>query len=115
MPLSSGPTLFLAPSPIAWQARHLLNEVLPAVASCACAPDAAAMAAMTIRALEVGLFMGALHLWRTAVRDCLWHGGLGMDKPRNLDAVPDVRSFPLPQAAPRASIGFTQPTQARPD
>ena len=49
-PFSSGPTLFLAPSPIAWQARHLLNEVLPAAASCACAPDAAAIAVTTTSA-----------------------------------------------------------------
>ena len=57
-PFSSGPTLFLAPSPIAWQARHLLKEVLPAAASCASALDAVAIEAMTIRALEVGFFMG---------------------------------------------------------
>src|SRR4051794_38425332 len=35
MPFSAGPTLLAAPSPIAWQGRHLLNTVLPASASCA--------------------------------------------------------------------------------
>src|SRR5258708_7248116 len=58
MPLSSGPTLFLAPSPIAWQARHLLNEVLPAAASCASAPDAAAIEVRTISAPKFNFVMG---------------------------------------------------------
>src|SRR5690349_15954491 len=35
MPLSSGPTLFLAPSPIEWQGRHFLKDCSPAAASCA--------------------------------------------------------------------------------
>jgi len=49
--------LFLAPSPIAWQARHLLNEVLPAAMSCAGAPDAAIKEVTTASALKVGIFM----------------------------------------------------------
>ncbi len=28
MPLSSGPTLFFAPSPIEWQGKHFLNDCL---------------------------------------------------------------------------------------
>src|SRR6266850_807346 len=56
-PLSTGPTLFLAPSPTAWQARHLLNEVLPAATSCASAADDAAADAMTISVLRVSCFM----------------------------------------------------------
>src|SRR5262245_32859628 len=36
MPLSNGPTLFLAPSPTAWQAMHfVLNDRSPASRSCA--------------------------------------------------------------------------------
>ena len=53
-PLSSGPTLFLAPSPIAWQARHLLNDDLPAAASCASAADAAADLETAEAALAAG-------------------------------------------------------------
>ena len=61
IPLSSGPTLFLAPSPIAWHGRHLLNEDLPAATSCASAPEAAADVAATTRKLRISLFMaGAL-------------------------------------------------------
>src|SRR5882724_12856131 len=37
-PLSTGPTLFLAPSPTEWQGRHFLNEFSPAATSCARAP-----------------------------------------------------------------------------
>ena len=54
-PLSSGPTLFLAPAPIAWQAMHLLNDVLPAATSCAA--DAAAGDAMTTNTPSVNLFI----------------------------------------------------------
>src|SRR5215510_13316208 len=57
-PLSTGPTLFLAPSPTAWQARHLLNDVLPASASCASALEAAVVAAITNSVLKVSFFMG---------------------------------------------------------
>src|SRR5882672_2849605 len=57
IPLSSGPTLFLAPSPIAWQGRHLLNEVLPAAASCASTLVTAADDAMATNTLRVNLFM----------------------------------------------------------
>ena len=32
-PFSSGPTLFLAPSPIAWQAMHLRNDFSPSATS----------------------------------------------------------------------------------
>src|SRR6185437_5122261 len=56
-PFSTGPTLFLAPSPTAWQARHLLNEVLPAAASCASAPVAVANEVTTTSALKVNVFM----------------------------------------------------------
>src|SRR5689334_714438 len=56
-PLSTGPTLFLAPSPMAWQARHLLNEVLPAAASCASALEAVASEVMATSALKVSIFM----------------------------------------------------------
>src|SRR5437868_12994281 len=44
-PLSTGPTLFFAPSPTAWHARHFLNDCSPAATSCAAtAPvDAATM------------------------------------------------------------------------
>src|SRR5215210_7872969 len=45
MPLSTGPTLFLAPSPTEWQGRHFLKEFSPAARSCADAgnADAASM------------------------------------------------------------------------
>src|SRR5882757_11403304 len=56
-PLSCGPTLFLAPSPIAWQAKHLLNDVLPAAASCASAAEATADDAMTISALSISFLI----------------------------------------------------------
>ena len=38
-----------------------------------------------------------------------------MDKPRKLDGVLESKRFPLCQAAFRASIDFTKPTQAGPD
>src|SRR5215813_3059691 len=56
-PLSTGPTLFLAPSPMAWQARHLLNEVFPASASCASALEAAVNEVTTTSAFKIGVFM----------------------------------------------------------
>src|SRR5262249_32274147 len=34
-PLSSGPTLFFAPSPTEWHGRHFLNDCSPAPTSCA--------------------------------------------------------------------------------
>src|SRR5215216_4777382 len=40
MPLSTGPTLFLAPSPTEWQGRHFLKEFSPAARSCADADNA---------------------------------------------------------------------------
>src|SRR3984893_14285609 len=96
MPLSSGPTLFLAPSPIAWQARHLLNEVLPAAASCASAADAAADDATTTSALRMSFFMVGSS-WvlgeEGATVPPLWHGGGAGGKARNGSRVP--RSFPL--------------------
>ena len=56
--------MFLAPSPIAWQARHLLNEVLPAAASCASAEVAtAADDAITTSALRVSFFMVLLFVF----------------------------------------------------
>src|SRR4051795_578344 len=64
MPLSSGPTLFFAPSPIEWQGRHLLKDVLPAAASCASAADASADEAITTSALNVSFFMDQA-LWVT--------------------------------------------------
>ena len=62
-PLSTGPTLFLALSPTAWQARHLLNEVLPAATSCASAADAAANEATTTSALKVDIFIVGLFVF----------------------------------------------------
>src|ERR1700730_13899214 len=47
-PLSSGPTLFFAPSPTEWHGRHFLNDCSPAATSCAEA--AAVEAASTIAA-----------------------------------------------------------------
>src|SRR5207244_62473 len=55
-PVELRATLFLAPSPTAWQAMHLLNEVLPAATSCAIAADAAIDDAMTTSALSVSLY-----------------------------------------------------------
>src|ERR1700694_1563612 len=43
---------------MAWQAMHLLNEVLPAATSCASAVEAMADDAMTTSALRVSFFMG---------------------------------------------------------
>src|SRR5665647_669727 len=78
MPLSSGPTLFLAPSPIAWQAMHLLKEVLPAAASCASAAVAAADDAMTTSALRVSFFMGCSSWLRGGSRVLVaWHADSG--------------------------------------
>src|SRR6266404_37909 len=57
-PLSCGPTLFWAPSPIAWQAMHLLKAVLPVAASCASALEAAAIDAITTSALRVSFLIG---------------------------------------------------------
>src|SRR3977135_4325162 len=50
-PLSTGPTLFLASSPTAWQGRHFLNASPPAATSWAkAAPaDAASAAAVSIK------------------------------------------------------------------
>src|SRR5215510_7923006 len=65
-PLSTGPTLFLAPSPTAWQARHLLNDVLPASASCASALEAVAIEVTATSALKVSIFMSSssfLPMW----------------------------------------------------
>src|SRR5687768_922690 len=74
-----GPTLFLAPSPTAWQARHLLNEALPAAASCA---GAAADDAITASALKVSRFIvGSSSRWLS--RGALWHGAFALDKPGN--------------------------------
>src|SRR5262245_37110568 len=77
-----GPTLFLAPSPIAWQARHLLKEVLPAAASCASAPDVAAREVRITTALKV--FMGCSFFPGYRCHG-FWHGRLRLDKPLNLD------------------------------
>src|SRR5260370_27073923 len=76
MPLSSGPTLFLAPAPIAWQAMHLLNEVLPAATSCASAADAAIDDAMTTSALNVSLFM----VCSSRFRGWLWPCRMGRSR-----------------------------------
>src|SRR6266852_385368 len=48
-PLSSGPTLFLASAPTAWQGRHFLKDVSPAATSWAWAfaPDTTKAAATT--------------------------------------------------------------------
>src|SRR5436190_12739871 len=63
-PFSSGPTLFLAPSPVEWQGRHLLNDVLPAATSCACALDkAAAEHPMRITALKPVFFIVLSPVW----------------------------------------------------
>src|SRR5436305_697347 len=73
---------------MAWQAKHLLNEVLPAArsASCAIAPDAAIVAAMTIRALEVSFFMRCSSSFpEKRFGPGLWHGPHSMDKPRKHD------------------------------
>src|SRR3981189_911257 len=82
MPLSSGPTLFLAPSPTAWQAMHLLNDVLPAAASCASAGDAAAIEGMAASAGRGSFFMRC-SLSGLGGCERFWHGMLAMDKPRN--------------------------------
>src|ERR1700694_5801388 len=60
-PLSTGPTLFLAPSPTAWQGRHFLNEFSPAArswlnAACVIAariPPAASKSFMSSRSFAV--------------------------------------------------------------
>src|SRR5688572_15038780 len=75
-PFNSGPTLFLAPSPIAWQARHLLNEVLPAAASCASAPGAAANEVTTTSALKVDVFMWGSSFLPGREADFLWQARL---------------------------------------
>ena len=105
-PFSSGPTLFLAPSPIAWQARHLLNEVLPAAASCASAPDAAAMAAMTIRALKVGFFMGCSSSFAEEVRTACGTAGLAWTSHETLTGFRTCGACSR-ETASRASIGLT--------
>src|SRR6185295_5397540 len=79
-PFSTGPTLFLAPSPTAWQARHLLNEVLPASASCATALEVANDAAMTNSVLRVSFFMGCSSSLPVGAGS-FCHARLAMDKP----------------------------------
>src|ERR1700722_12140837 len=44
-PLSTGPTMFLAPSPIWWQILHLEKTFSPAAASCAAAAPTEARSA----------------------------------------------------------------------
>src|ERR1700756_3828978 len=66
MPLSTGPTLFLAPSPIAWQARHLLNDVLPAAASCAIGAGAVAVTGRVVSTAKIRfviVFSSSLPWW----------------------------------------------------
>src|SRR3990172_10853404 len=53
-PLRSGPSAFFAPSPIWWQALHLLNCALPFSTSSA---EATAGAASTIAAAKTHLFI----------------------------------------------------------
>src|SRR5262249_1777862 len=61
-PLSSGPTLFFAPSPTEWQGRHFLNDCSPAATSCAEAAAveaASANAARTTGLITPSLSVGA--------------------------------------------------------
>src|SRR3982074_600226 len=76
-PLSSGPTLFLAPAPIAWQAMHLLNDVLPAAASCASAADDDAM---TTSAHRVSVFIVCSSWFRGLALRQFVRMGLAVDK-----------------------------------
>src|ERR1700730_14863580 len=62
-PLSSGPTLFFAPSPTEWQGRHFLNDCSPAATSCAEAAAveaASAIAARTARLITRVPFPGTI-------------------------------------------------------
>src|SRR6478609_9264383 len=93
-PFSAGPALFLAPSPIAWQARHLLNEVLPAAASCASAPVAVANEVTTTSALKVDVFMWCSLFLPKERGGFLVAGSLRRDKPRNLDRFHHCRLVP---------------------
>src|SRR3954453_10333936 len=79
---------------MAWQARHLLNELLPAArsGSSASAPDAASVREVrAISALVVSLFMGCSSSLRWCGWCRLWHVRLRQDKSSNLDRFRDGR------------------------
>src|SRR6266581_9206611 len=80
IPFNSGPTLFLAPSPMAWQARHLLNDDLPAAASCAIAVEAVAVTVRIISAPKVSFFIGcssSLPWWVLPDQSLAWSAIVG--------------------------------------
>src|SRR5579863_5414376 len=59
---------------------HLLNDVLPAAASCASAAGMAADDAMITSALSVSFFILGLFIAGGCTGACLWHGACRIDK-----------------------------------
>src|SRR6185503_10340997 len=101
---------------MAWQARHLLNEVLPAAASCACAPDAAANEVTTTSALKVDVFMWCSSFLPKERGGFLVAGSPGLDKPPNHDRFHNCRL--VPERTDGLTVGnptFGWPTQTAAD
>src|SRR5882757_6218057 len=114
MPFSSGPTLFLAPSPIAWQARHLLNEALPAVASCADAPDTAINEVTTTSELKISVFIGCSSSlpWRSVA---FWQARFDWTSHETLTGSGMAGLSESELTACRKAPALGWPTQVRPD